>query len=203
MAEPQRSRSASHSATAFTIALAIVMAPAISNAQGSKSVNATAAAQADFLKRVADYVSLQKKLESTLPKLPKEATPQQIDQDQRALAALVANARMSAKQGDLFTPEMQRVVHTVFQDVFAGQQGRDAKRYIHDEPHKVMPEINKRYPDTVPLSTMPLRVLEELPKLPDGLEYRFVDNHLILMDVHSHLILDYVPNAIPNDGGRK
>jgi hypothetical protein len=162
-----------------------------------KPVNPTAAIQADFLERVNKYVELQKKLEATLPKLPTEATPQQIDRNQRALGELVAQARKDAKPGDLFTPGMQKVVRMLMVDVFSGARGRQAKKYVHDEPHPVMPEINKRYPDIVPLSTMPLRVLSELPKLPEGLEYRFVQNHLILMDVHAHVILDYVLNAIP------
>jgi hypothetical protein len=170
-------------------------------------VNATAAAESAFLKRVDAYIQLHKKLEATLPKLPDAATPQQIDQNQRALGELVAAARANAKPEDLFTPDIQAVIRRLFAEVFKGKAGQDTKKYIHDEPHPVTPEINKRYPDTIPLATMPLRVLAELPKLPDELEYRFVHSHLILMDVHAHIILDYVLNAIPADlparrGGR-
>jgi hypothetical protein len=153
----------------------------------------------DFENRVKAYMQLRDQLAAKLPKLPKDATPQQIDRDQRALGELVAQARAHAKPGDLFTPAVQRLVRGRFAVVFQGTRGREAKKYIHDEPHPVTPEINKRYPDTIPLSTMPPRVLAELPKLPDGLEYRFIDSHLILMDVRAHVILDYVPNAIPND----
>jgi hypothetical protein len=185
-------------ASAMIIAFAVASAPAdIAAARQRPRVNATAAAEMAFAKRVNDYMTLHKKLEGTLPKLPDNATPQQIDRNQRSMGDLVREARAGAKPGDLFTPDMQRVVHQLFADVFKGKAGRDAKNYIHDEPHPVTPEVNKRYPDTIPLATMPLRVLAELPKLPDELEYRFVANHLILMDVHAHLILDYVLNAIP------
>jgi hypothetical protein len=162
-------------------------------------VPADAVIEADFLKRVNDYVTLHKKLEAMLPKLPKDATPQQIDRDQRALLQLVATARANARAGDLFAADMQKLIHRRFDVIFQGIRGQQAKRYIHDEPHPVRPAINTRYPDTVPLSTMPPRVLAQLPKLPEELEYRFVANHLILMDVHAHLILDYVLNAIPAD----
>ena len=131
------------------------------------------------------------------PKLPKEATPQQIDADQRARERLVAEARATAKPGDLFTPEKQRIIHQRFNAIFRGTRGQQIKKYIHDEPHPVSPAINKRYPDEVPTSTMPPSVLAALPKLPDELEYRFVANHLILMDVHAYVILDYVLDAIP------
>ena len=41
--------------------------------------------------------------------------------------------------------------------------------------------VNSRYPDEVPLSTMPPQVLAMLPKLPDDLEYRFIGTRLILL----------------------
>jgi hypothetical protein len=57
--------------------------------------------------------------------------------------------------------------------------------------------VNERYPDEVPLSTMPPEVLEFLPKMPEELEFRFVGRDLIIMDPHAHLIVDFVRNAIP------
>ena len=57
--------------------------------------------------------------------------------------------------------------------------------------------INKRYPDEVPLATMPPKLLANLPTLPDQLEYRFVYNDLILMDDHAHVILDFIVDAMP------
>src|SRR5689334_16490276 len=51
--------------------------------------DADAKALAGMVDRVKDYVELHKKLEASLPKLPKDATPQQIDQNQRALGKLV------------------------------------------------------------------------------------------------------------------
>ena len=53
-----------------------------------------------------NHVALHQKLENAAPKLPKEATPRQIDEAQRALAAAIQSARAGAKRGDLFTPEM-------------------------------------------------------------------------------------------------
>ena len=189
------------------LAIAALLSVAIgSNAaaqSGGNRVNPDAATLADFSQRVADYVALHKKLEATLPKLPDDATPQQIDQNQRALERLVAEARAGARPGDIFTPPMQKFVRTLFARVFKGRKGQLAREQIHDEPHPVTPEINKRYPDIVPLATMPPSVLAELPKLADELEYRFVADHLILMDVHAHVILDYVLNAMPPTPARR
>ena len=45
------------------------------------------------------------------------------------------------------------------------------------------------YPDDVATPAMPPDVLAALPKLPADLEYRIVENDLILLDVDSHLIM--------------
>jgi len=49
----------------------------------------------------------------------------------------------------------------------------------------------------VPLSTVPPQVLSSLPKLPEDLEYRFIGERLILLDVHAHIIADFMENAFP------
>lgn len=152
---------------------------------------------AEFKQRVEAYATLSRKLAATMPKLPKDPTPLQIDQDQRAFEQLVVQERRDAKPGDLFIPGMQTYVRALLADVFAGPQGSAERKAVHDEPHPVQPVINKRYPDEVPLSTMPPRLLANLPTLPDQLEYRFVHNDLILMDVHAHIILDFIEGAIP------
>ena len=80
-----------------------------------KRVNATGAAEAEFERRIADYAKLHKQMEGMLPQLPKDATPQQIDENQRALEKLIVAARANAKPGDFFTPAMQRTVHRLLE----------------------------------------------------------------------------------------
>jgi hypothetical protein len=152
----------------------------------------------EFTSRVKDYAALHKKLEDALPKLPDDATPQQIDRNQRTLGAQIAAARTTAKPGQIFTPAIQGYVRRVLANVFKGPAGKQLRSSIMDEnpPHPPL-RVNARYPDTVPLSTMPPEVLEALPKLPEGLEYRFVDDALILLDGGAHLIVDFVTHALP------
>ena len=168
-------------------------------AKPDQPVNPDAQALAGFLERVNEYVKVHQKLEATLPHLPKEATPQQIDKNQRALGALIQQARRTAKQGDLFTPESQRVIKRLLAKVFGGPDGAALKASIMDEnPGVLKIVVNERYPDTVPLSTIPPQVLEGLPKLPEEMEFRFVGNTLVLMDVHAHIIADFVSDAFPH-----
>jgi hypothetical protein len=55
--------------------------------------------------------------------------------------------------------------------------------------------VNGRYPDEIPISTVPPQVLAQLPKLPEDLEYRFIRTHMILFDPHAHMIVDFVERA--------
>jgi len=162
----------------------------------AQPVNEDAKALAGFLDRVNQYVALHMKLENTLPKLSKESTPQQVDSHQRQFAKLIQDARKDAKQGDIFTPESQAVVKKLISRIFSGPDGASLKASIMDEnPGVPNLKVNARYPDEIPVSTIPPQLLQGLPKLPEEMEYRFVGNNLILMDTHAHIIADYVPNT--------
>ena len=153
---------------------------------------------AAFTQRVNDYVALHTKLEKTLPDLPKETSPAVIDKHQRAMEALLREHRKGASRGDLFTPDAERLIRRILGQVFRGAEGARVKATIMDEnPTQAKLVVNARYPDEVPLSTMPPQVLAMLPKLPDHLEYRFIGARLILLDVHAHTIVDYIENALP------
>lgn len=160
-------------------------------------VNPDAATIEAFKKRVDDYVALHKKLEATIPALPKQTTPQQVDAHERALAKLIQDARAAAKPGDIFQPAMQQLVRKLLAPVFTGKAGEQIKSEITDKEYKgnVKLVVNGRYPDDVPVSTMPPQVLAAMPKLPEELEYRFVLTNLILFDPHAHIIPDFVEQA--------
>ncbi len=157
-----------------------------------------AAALATMNDRLKDYIDLHVKLEKELPRLPDEATPEQIDKNQRAFEQRMRVARAGAKQGDLFTPEAQVVIKRLLETVFGGPDGKQLKASIMDEnPVDVKITVNGRYPDAVPLSTVPPQVLQTLPKLTEDLEYRFINDTLIILDTHAHVIADFIDNALP------
>lgn len=180
-------------------ALLIGLAPEVDAApQASKTrVNASAATIQEFIKRVDAYVVLHKKLEDPLPHLSKQTTPQEIDAHQRALAKLIQEVRKDAKPGDILTPAMQQRVRALLRPIFSGPQGLQIKNEILDKEYKggAPLAVNARYPDDVPVSTMPPQVLRQLPKLPEELEYRFIQNNMIVFDSHAHIIVDFMPRA--------
>jgi hypothetical protein len=189
--------------TALAVAILIVplwvgasQAPA-PGGTGQK-VNADAKLMAEFEARVKKYSELHKRVEKTLTALPKEATPEQINQHQMALAQLISRERSGAQVGDIFTKETRALFRRYLARAFAGREGAELRAVIMDEnPGKLQLHVGGRYPDGVPLSTVPPQVLATLPKLPEELEYRFIGERLVLHDIHAHTIVDVIENAIP------
>jgi hypothetical protein len=162
---------------------------------------ADAQALATMNDRLKEYLDLRTKIERSLPKLPKEATPQEIDKNQRAMEKLVREARATAKTGDIFTLEARPVIQRLLATIFGGPDGKQLKAAIMDEnqakPSVVKLVVNGRYPDTVPLATVPPQLLQTLPKLTEDLEYRFIGDSLILLDVRAHVIADFIEDIVP------
>jgi hypothetical protein len=179
-------------------AFTLVLVPADARAMEQTRVNPDAALAAEFVKRAEAYADLHKKLEAQLPKLGKEATPDEIDKHQRALERLIAQARPRAQVGEFFTKETRAYFRRQLERVFRGSEGKLLKAAIMDEnPGPLKLQANGRYPENVPLATMPPQVLAALPRLPEDLEYRFIGRRLVLHDVHAHVIVDYIEDALP------
>ena len=162
----------------------------------------------EFETRLKDYLALHRKLEATLPGVPKQATPELVVKNQQALSALIRTARAGtkqgefftagAKQGEFFTPDMQALVKRALAAALAGPDGKASKATIMDENTNVANlKVNDRYPDAIPFATMPLQVLKTLPKLDEGLEYRFIGARLVLMDTHANIIIDFTEDVLP------
>jgi hypothetical protein len=172
-------------------------APATERVVGPLSAG-DAQALATMNDRIKEYIALHQKLERTLPPVPKDATPEQIDENQRALEKLVRANRSTAKPGDIFAPMAQPVIKRLLATVFGGPDGKQLKASIMDEnPVGIKLAVNARYPDAVPLSTVPPEVLQTLPKLPEELQYRFIGNRLIILDAHAHVVADFIEDALP------
>ena len=150
---------------------------------------------ADFLARVDKYVELRKKADDSAPPLKETKDPAKIKEAQQALVERIGIARAGAKQGDLFTPEItahfKKLLRTETKE-------RGTKEVMKEDKAGPVPfKINGPYPDTTPLATSPVNILQALPRLPEDIEYRFVGKHLILHDVRANTIIDYMLNAIP------
>jgi len=184
--------------TALLHAAALAALAASCASDGPRLKTPEARAVVAFKERVVNYVALHEKLEANLPELPEKATPEQVDSNQRALSASIISARSDAQPGEFFTPEFQTMVRRVLREVLAGAEGKTVKASIMDENPGV-PKIlvNERYPSSLPLSTMPPQLLQQLPRLKGELEYRFIGPCLVLVDTEADLILDFTEPVLP------
>lgn len=185
----------------IVMALALILAGAMPSARAQRPpVNEDAAIQAALDKRIKDYLALHNKLESTLPPLSNEATAEAIDEHSRALAALLQKARGDAKRGDIFPPVARAMIRRYLRRILSGADGAKLKAAIFDtdSPGPLRLQVNGRYPDSAPRSTIPPQVLQMLPKLPAELEYRIIGDRLVLLDVHARLVVDFIEDALPN-----
>lgn len=149
-----------------------------------------------FDSRVEQYVQLHRRLERLVPPPIVTSDPYRLFVSRWALAREIRRERSFARQGEIFSPEVavmfRRIVERTLREdrvdwaVFLEQDGMTL-------PIEV--EVNGNYPAGGPVSTMSPTLLRALPALPPELQYRFVNMHLILWDVHAGLIVDFVPDV--------
>ena len=161
-------------------------------------VNEQARAFADFSKRVADYVKLRKGLEGSMPGLKPTDQPEKIVEHEKELAQKIIDARKDAKRGDICDEEIAKEFRKVIRQEFQGEQGRKLRRTIRQgEPVEIHVRANEIYPEKIPLTTVPPTLLLQLPELPPEVQYGIVGRDLVLQDVKTRLILDFIHEAIP------
>ena len=64
--------------------------------------------------------------------------------------------------------------------------------------HVVGVEREEAHADAAPFSSVPPSLLLKLPPLPEEVRYRFVGRSLILRDTEANVILDYIPDGVPD-----
>ena len=161
--------------------------------------NAEQQTATNFEKRAADYADLCQKLERTIPALPDKATPEQMEAHQRAMAAMIQKERANAKAGEFFTPDTVALLQRILGATLSGAGGKANKESLMDENPGPLPNVgvNDRYPDGIPITTMPTDLLDQLPKLPEKMEYRFLGKRLVLVDSCAAIVVDITPNILP------
>jgi hypothetical protein len=148
---------------------------------------------AAFARQVKSYADLRAGLEPGLPPLGVTTNADEIIRAERALAHRIRRARARAREGEIFIPQMQ----TQIRKMLAAEVDSQTLESIRDDnPGRFHFHVNGTYPRDRPVSTMPPNILQMLPLLPEGLEYRFVAGHLILRDMKANIIIDDVPYAI-------
>jgi len=148
---------------------------------------------ADFKQRVDTYMELHNRLERQGPPMKTTDDQAAIRASQQALAARIQAARASARPGDIFTTAVATKLRQLLNPELRGTQSAGTRASIREgTPAEFTLKVNASYPENAPLSTVPPNVLQVLPSLPEDLQYRIVNRHLILHDVHANLIVDFL-----------
>lgn len=152
-----------------------------------------------FEQRAKEYVKMREALEEKMPKLSKEAKPEEIQTHKTQFQERVRNARLTSKRGDVFTPEATALIRKMIKDEFKGHDRVEFRdTVLREAENKGVPlRVNYPYPESQELMEMPPTLLLRLPQLPKQLRYRFVRHNLLLVDRENGLIIDYMTNAVP------
>jgi hypothetical protein len=153
----------------------------------------------EFAKRVDNYMKLRQSIVDSIGDLDPTKSQTEITTRATALANALIAARTQAKPGDIFTPEIATIIATVAKQENSRRPDsvQETRGDQQDELPDFVPHVNQVYPTTYPLATFPATLLPLLPPLPEQVEYRIVQNYLVLRDVEANLIIDFMPNAIP------
>lgn len=178
------------------LVLAFTMVTAVAVAQ-EPPVNPFAQSMVDFGNRVDEYMKLREKAASKVPDLQETKDPAKISAREKALGQAISAARPMAKSGDVFGQEMSKYLRTILAEDWKSRSAADRKALFEEIPPNLKLAVNQNYPTTIPLVTLPAKLLAKLPVLPEVLEYRLVDHYFLLRDRDANLIVDVLPNVYP------
>ena len=153
------------------------------------SVNPLAQAMADFKKRVDAYLDVRREVTRKYPDVSETGDPAKIHSREEALGKAIAMARVNARAGDIFGSVGPHLLKAVEAD-WNSRTAADRKALLSEIPPGLQLKVNQPYPTSVPLATVPPKLLERLPTIPEEVEYRLVDRRLLLRDRDANLIID-------------
>src|SRR5262245_11924472 len=179
----------------WAVAFSMMAAPA--TAAGVRPLQDSFEGQVlNYEARIQAYVTLRHSVESGRQDLSAEKGLSGRRAARRSLATSIRKLRSGAKQGDILTP----AIGHRFRELLKPEIDLEGiSEELTEERPALALKVNGDYPESQPVTSVPLTVLKALPRLPEGedLEYRFVGRHLILLDARANLIVDFLLNALP------
>jgi hypothetical protein len=119
------------------------------------------------------------------------------------MAHAIRAERFMARQGELFTPALAnelrvRIDVALLDHGFTAADVREQAIREGVAPAGIPLRVNGAFPWKLSVAMLPC-LIEALPPLPPELQYRFVANDLVLIDVHAGLIVDILTNALADE----
>jgi hypothetical protein len=169
----------------------------------------------EFYEEIAEYVRLRQKVVEKVPRPKPDASADEVGAWEAAMTETIIAYRKDAKQGEIFDRKVEAAFRRVITREIAGPEGpnilkdmRSGNPKVEGVPKASNPRqevkapvvlrVNGRYPQGAPFSSVPPSLLLKLPQLPDQVRYRVVGRALILRDTEANVILDFIPDIIPD-----
>lgn len=150
-----------------------------------------------FHGRIAAYVELHRRLEGPLPTLEASDDLAKVHVAMAALGQQIRRARRTARQGDILTPDVARLIRDCVADCMPHDQLQALLE--EDDDHAparpVRLRVNGGWPPDAPFTYVPPQLLQLMPPLPSELQYRIIGRDLVLWDHHANLIVDFLPGV--------
>ena len=149
-----------------------------------------------FTQSVQEYMTLRELALDALAPLDVTRDFAAVRRGVDARAAAIRRARMEARPGELFTPEVSAVLRKTIRNAVT-VNGVPAASIDGSRDGRTPPpaRVNGRFIWAAAVATPPC-VLAVLPPLPDPLQYRFVGADLALVDTDADLIVDVLPDTL-------
>lgn len=168
-----------------------------------------------FQHEVEEYVELRQSVLKQIPPVTPKSTAEQLSTHQKALTQAIVAYRKGSRRGEIFKPGVEAAIRRTLHREFSSSQGPVLMKEIKQgnpkvegnpspqDPTKevkqpVVLAVNNFYNDAAPFSSVPPSLLLKLPLLPEQVRYRFVGRALILRDTEANVILDFIPDVVPD-----
>ena len=182
------------------MAIALLPVMLMAAAAHAQSPDPALRAIATFENATHDYALMHRRLERPIGSIEFGTPVPEINRIMQELAAAIRAERIDARQGDLFTPAVghvlgARINHALLEYRYTAEDVRAAGRVDGVDYQRVRLQVNDTFPWILAAAMFPC-VIAALPPLPPELQYRFVGDDLVLIDVHASLIVDILPYAL-------
>ena len=143
-----------------------------------------------FRERVAAYTQLRRQIIADLLESGIDRDAAQGREFRHRLGLALREARRQSQPGEIFCADVAGHMRQL-----AWNALRREDDILSEVPAVQEVRVNEFYPEGEPLATVPPSLLREFEPLPPELQYRFLSNALILLDIDTALIVDFIPNA--------
>jgi len=155
----------------------------------------------DLAAHINEYLELRAQAVDRVGRLRPGADARRLPREVDALSAEIQALRRGLPPGVLFSGRVRTDIRKALAQRLAEPDGPALRAVIGEvQPADTHIDVNMRYPEAQPRSTVPPSILAVLPSLPRELEYRFVGRDLLILDRNTAVVLDVMRDALPPAG---